>query len=405
MENINLKKFFLPYILVLLISSIFFLYIKHDVANDSSISEWLINYKGGFTRRGIGGELAIFLSFLFDIALRDSIFLIQTLIQSLYLITIYFIFKDLKTNKVLLLAIFAPIFLLYPIAELEVLGRKENFLFLLFSVSILFSAKNFSKLTLNIFLFFSLPVACLLWEQVILYFPFFAIILIFKNNLKNFNDVFKKLFLIFSPSIIVILLIWFSPLTLSERDIMCSYLETKFSEKCYMSAILLVNNDIYFSTFDIVHKNATPIHYIRYALIFIIGFLPINFLIYKNYFLKKENYIEKNFSLKILFLILYLPSILLFIFGYDWGRWINITYSFTILLYIFLFSNSLVSDKSYSKQKILKNFFNNKTLFLILFIIFSFGWNPKTVITGDIASFPGYRIPVKIINYFSSGYF
>ena len=126
MENINLKKFFLPYILVLLISSIFFLYIKHDVANDSSISEWLINYKGGFTRRGIGGELAIFLSFLFDIALRDSIFLIQTLIQSLYLITIYFIFKDLKTNKVLLLAIFAPIFLLYPIAELEVLGRKEN---------------------------------------------------------------------------------------------------------------------------------------------------------------------------------------------------------------------------------------------------------------------------------------
>ena len=172
-----------------------------------------------------------------------------------------------------------------------------------------------------------------------------------------------------------------------------------------MSAILLVNNDIYFSTFDVVHKNATPIHYIRYALIFIIGFLPINFLIYKNYFLKKENYIEKNFSLKILFLILYLPSILLFIFGYDWGRWINITYSFTILLYIFLFSNSLVSDKSYSKQKILKNFFNNKTLFLILFIIFSFGWNPKTVITGDIASFPGYRIPVKIINYFSSGYF
>ena len=67
-----------------------------------------------------------------------------------------------------------------------------------------------------------------------------------------------------------------------------------------------------------------------------------------------------------------------------------------------MFSNSLISDKSYSKQKILKNFFNNKTLFLILFIIFSFGWNPKTVITGDIASFLGYRIPVKIINYFSS---
>ena len=37
-------------------------------------------------------------------------------------------------------------------------------------------------------------------------------------------------------------------------------------------------------------------------------------------------------------------------------------------------------------------------MFVILFIIFCFGWNPKTVMLGDVASFPGYRIPVKVIN-------
>ena len=38
----------------------------------------------------------------------------------------------------------------------------------------------------------------------------------------------------------------------------------------------------------------------------------------------------------------------------------------------------------------------NKKLFIFIFIIFCFGWNPKTVITGDVASFPGYRIPYKV---------
>ncbi len=34
--------------------------------------------------------------------------------------------------------------------------------------------------------------------------------------------------------------------------------------------------------------------------------------------------------------------------------------------------------------------------FIIFFLIFCFGWNPKTVITGDVASFPGYRVPYKV---------
>ena len=40
--------------------SFFFLEIKHDVGNDSTISEWLINYSGGFTKRGIIGQISIF---------------------------------------------------------------------------------------------------------------------------------------------------------------------------------------------------------------------------------------------------------------------------------------------------------------------------------------------------------
>ena len=31
---------------------------------------------------------------------------------------------------------------------------------------------------------------------------------------------------------------------------------------------------------------------------------------------------------------------------------------------------------------------NKKSLFILCFIIYAFGWNPKTTLTGDVASFP-----------------
>ena len=59
MNKVNLNRFILFYLFLISIFVIFYLWIKHTVGNDSSISEWLINYKGGFTRRGLGGEIAI----------------------------------------------------------------------------------------------------------------------------------------------------------------------------------------------------------------------------------------------------------------------------------------------------------------------------------------------------------
>ena len=60
-KNINKYNLFLAiYLSILFFMSFFFLEIKHDVGNDSTISEWLINYSGGFTKRGIIGQISIF---------------------------------------------------------------------------------------------------------------------------------------------------------------------------------------------------------------------------------------------------------------------------------------------------------------------------------------------------------
>ena len=290
---------------------------------------------------------------------------------------------------------FAPIFLLYPVAEIEVLGRKEMVLFLSFIVALFLCEKKNSEKYINIYYFFILPIVVLIYEQVVLFFPFFAAVAIIQNKLNTFKKVFKNLLIIFFPSILIFIYVFINPLSMEGHVVMCAYLQSEFGERCYMSANLLVANTIYFSTFDVVHNNAHLEHYIRYILIFLIGFFPLNFLVSKNKFLKKDNFIVNNFKLNILFFILYSPSILLFIYGYDWGRWVHITYSFSILFYIYLLKNSIISNNFRIKNNLWNGIVKKKILISLIFFIFAFSWCPKTVITGDVGSFPIYRIPYK----------
>jgi hypothetical protein len=391
MQSTTKKNLFFIFILINILLVIFWLNIKHTVGNDSSISEWLINYQGGFTRRGLGGELGIALSNLLNISLRRSIFLIQTIIHTSYLMFIYFYLKEIKFNIVQLFALYTPIFLLYPLAELEVLGRKEIILFLFFLTIIFFSGKRYDVKIINYLIFFVSPIVCLIWEQVVLFFPFFAVVLIIKNNLKTFKQVFKKLLIIFFPGIMTFSYIFITPLSDIGHEIMCGFLTKEFGERCYMSASMLITSTIHFDTLW-VHDNANFTHYLRYILIFLIGFYPLNFLVSQNNFIKRDNFITKNFKLRTLFFLLYSPSLLLFMYGYDWGRWINITYTFSILFYFYLLKNSIIYNKLEIKNLTWNKIIKNKFITIFIFIIFAFFWNPKTVITGDIATNTGYKI-------------
>jgi len=391
MENINIKKYFLVFILVNILLVIFWLNTKHLVGNDSSISEWLINYKGGFTRRGLGGEFGIALANFLNITLRRSIFLIQTIIHTSYLVLIYFYFKELKFNIIQLFALYAPMFLLYPLAELEVLGRKEIILFLFFLTTIFFSTKKYDAKIINNIIFFISPIVCLIWEQVVLFLPFFAAVLIVKNNLTTFKQVFQKLLITFSPVILTIIYIFATPLSDSGHQLMCNFLINEFGERCYMSANLLISSTVYFDTL-FIHEKANFSYYIRYILIFFIGFLPLNILLTKSNFVKKDNFITKNFKLRTLFFLLYAPSLVLFTFAYDWGRWINITYTFSILFYVYLLKNSFITNNIKIKNKTWNKIIKNKILFSLIFFVFAFCWNPKTVMTADIATNSGYKV-------------
>ena len=123
--------------------SVCFLYLKHDVGNDSTISEWLINYSGGFTKRGIIGQISIFFSKFFQSELRDTILYFQIIIIGVYYLLIFVFLKNLYLERIFLLCIFTPIFLLYPVYEIEVLARKEIFIYILFLTHLFILSSKF----------------------------------------------------------------------------------------------------------------------------------------------------------------------------------------------------------------------------------------------------------------------
>ena len=389
----NISDYLLFYLLFLFFFAVFFLYHKHLVGNDSTISEWFINYTGGFTKRGIIGQICIWFAENLNLSLRFVIFIFQTIILFIYFCLLFLFFNKVNVNKMMLLSIFSPIFILYPIAEIEVLARKELFIFSFLLTYLLIKNKNFK----SSIVFFVLPVCILIWEPVLFFFPFLVALEIINNKYKNTKEILFRGIYIFIPSIIVAIYIILNPISVENHGIMENYLKTNFNENCYMACALLKNKSTIYQQFNpLIVYNFEVV--IRYILIMIIGFGPLLFLSYYSTLKLKKLFFFDNFnSLFTPQLILLSPVLLLFATGYDWGRWVNISYVFANLFYFYLYKNNLISV-NIIYPSILKKILNNKRLFVIVFIIFCFGWNQKTAITGDIASFPGYRIPVKIIN-------
>lgn len=399
-KNLNFNKYFPIYLLILGFCAIIFLYTKHTVGNDSTISEWIINYQGGFTRRGLIGEISFHIAKLFNSDLRFIIFLFQVFSYLIFLYLTYSFFRNLKVNLVILFSIFTPIFLLYPVAEIEVLARKEVFLYIYFLIFLFLCNPNskFQKYV-DPYIVLVTPLICLIYEEVILFFPFLVSCLVIQRRVKTFSSFFK-ICLLFLPAILIVLYFFLYPLTAENHQLMKESLSTNFNERCYMSCALLTVNDInkFGAIADYMYSKRTfseILTYIfRYFLIIVVGFFPL-FLLSVNSKLKYENifsYYGLN-NILLLMLFLFIPMFPLFIFGYDWGRWVGMMISFSTFFYFFLYKSEYI-DINFQKISNGLSFFENRKKFMIfIFIIFAFGWNQKTVMSADVATNPLWKVP------------
>lgn len=390
----DFKTYFILYLISLFFFSLVFLIQKHNVGNDSTISEWIINYSGGFTKRGLVGQLCISIANFFNFSLRDSILIFQILLIALYFILLFYFLKDIKVNKVIILSIYTPIFILYPVAEIEVLARKEVFIFCIFLCYFFFK----SSLSRNLYKIFILSLGVLIWEPIIFYFIFFFAVDIIKDKLKKINLKLILNLACYTPALVFAFYVALNPITEGNHEIMVNHLKDNFGETCYMSCDLLKSKSTIYAQFEANFVKYSFEIFLRYFLIFLIGFGPLIILLKNSSFKDPSLFFFKLFKNLLLPNSLILsPVIILFAMGYDWGRWVNISYVFSIIFFFYLYINKIIFlNENFLKNKYLK-FLNNKNFFVIVIIVFCFGWNPKTVITGDVASKPGFQIPKKAI--------
>ena len=395
--SINFNNFFKYYLIFICFSSIFFMSRTYQLDVNNSMGEWLINYQGGFGRRGLLGELFTQISLKFNFPIRKTILYFLYFIFVVYYSFIYLFFRDIKKNKLIIISVLSPLFVLFPLAELEALGRKDILIPLFFLIFCNFFLRT-SFLVLSSILLIFFPILLLTHEVSIFYLPFFLIVLLFK--IEKFN-ITKLLFIIFISIFFVFIIYILSNSAHSSDQIkmMCDHMKNVLNDKCGLGAYVL-NRAL---ADNIAELGGNITQFIRNFFVFVFGFSALVILIQNSYFNnQKINIISKYFNYKFLMSIVFLPTLIPFAIAVDWGRWFNLSCTMLTLFYIFCYKNKKVILNNQIKiiEIFSYNSFKSKNFFLILVFMLCFSWNPKAVYHEDIGSFPIYRIITKIIKYY-----
>ena len=390
------KNFFTTYLIFLCFASIYLFSKFYLLHVNNSMAEWVINYHGGFGRRGFLGEILAKLSFLADIYLKDIILYFLYFLFLSYYVLVYLFFKSINFKPIFILAILSPLFLIFPLAELEALGRKDILIpicFLLFS----YLFKKFEFKSLMVFLILIYTLLLLTHEVSIFYLPFFYLVVFFKLKKIKLSD-FITIFLVSLYFLSIVFLLSNSIHTDSSIEKMCESLKNSYNTECGLGASVL-NRKLMDNVRELGGLNIT--HIIRGLLIFLIGaFALITSIKNSEYCNRNYNFIFKRKTFAINFLIIFLPTLIPFIIAVDWGRWFNLSYTMSLLFYFFCFKNNLIFLGESNFIKFIDKVNKKKILFVFMIFIICFTWNPKAVHHEDIGSIPIYRVIAKIIKYY-----
>ena len=187
MNSSKINLFFKIYIITIFFSSILILYHKFLYPTDWTTSEWLINYHGGFVRRGLIGELLLLINQFLNVNPRYLVYIFEVILLAFYFYLIIKFIK-IKFTPILVLIVFSPLSFIYPVAESETLARKETLLFCIYIIFLISLISHNLKLSFFVTIIL-LPIMNLIWEGTFFYIPFF--ILTFISQDKKIE--FKKL--------------------------------------------------------------------------------------------------------------------------------------------------------------------------------------------------------------------
>jgi hypothetical protein len=337
--------FFFIFVIALLVNLI--IDVLHGFPIDSfGITEFLINYEGGFVRRGLTGQLLLFANQLTNIS--PYYFIIVICLVSYLSLCVFFIKFFIKKGYPLFILPFA-FFLGSPVMN-HFWVRKDSLVLCLFA-AVIYLIKRRSLIA-----FFAanlILISGLLIHEALGFFTLPVVVLLLSSQLRKFS--FQKMripsiltsFLILSPSILTFFLVlFFKGDNLIAQTIWDSWENVHFPYGTYHSGELpasirgiamSLTQGIIMSLVNVYNFNDDV--YAPLAWLFI---LPVLYFILTNtnrlafniFSYIPHKMIDRNFLGNIL-IVQFVSILPLFILGCDYGRWIYfwVISSFSIMIF------------------------------------------------------------------------
>ena len=330
---------------------------------------WLINYQGGFVRRGMPGELFFQ---IYDIFLLNPAFLIFLFVSILYGIFYFSFFRQLdliKFRNIHYLILLSPISIVFPILNSKVTGHKEILLFFFMSLCCLIFEK-ISKEKAFIVILLSIIFLGLSYEVLIFYLPYLVIIYFISfSEIKIKEFVYISIFFItvFIALLIVNLLFKGDKNTV---ELICQSIANFVRENCISSGnIAHIGNTI--KDFTEQKTNAPGALGLYNSYLYIYGFglfygiLPLIIFLHKAY-IKLNNKLFKINFMGMMFLI-FLITFPVYVLGADWGRYMYISYICTLIILAHLiFKKKIIVENNVLVSKI--NLLPKKTITTLIVV-------------------------------------
>ena len=181
----SLKKIFLPIFFTLISTYVILNIFLSSISFDWTFQDWLINYEGGFVRRGLSGEIILRTSSFFDVQIKFTYFCILSILSLLFYLLFFDFLRKEKLNLQNLFIILSPLSISFIIYNFGAIGRKEILYFIIFLV-FLYLVEILKKKELSIFfLIIFFPLVLLLHEGLIFFISAFLVIFLFEINTFN----------------------------------------------------------------------------------------------------------------------------------------------------------------------------------------------------------------------------
>ena len=380
------QKIILLLLIIVTLNYFFFNYRLIFRQNAYIAGDWLINYQGGFVRRGFFGEIIFLIANYFKISILLITYLTSSFFFFAFIIIYYQCIKKYLSSKFLLIYLFLPSTLLFTFFDPLAIGRKESLVLLFLSFYTFFLTHNLiSKFYIQLILSFLILITTLTHEIMFFFIPYlFAIKFFFFNNLK-FNFTTLKLFyfeflLLFTSFISLLFIFFFSHL--HDNNLLCkSLLNLNLSESICGAVIAEYKGK---QNFSLIFPYFFERNYFKtYGLIAILNFLPI--FIY--FFIQEKSSKVKSakFFYIIFTLVCFLFTLPIFLIVNDWGRYLNIHFISHGLLFALILKNH--SDSF--EIKFNKYFIFKKLLIIIVIFFYITSWFMPHCCRTDIGD--GYK--------------